>query len=859
MAQNKPDGNDWPLGSKRPGNWLQPVLCPLQSDLEASLPKRPRFGTPNIIISTEPQDREPRQGSTSSSSHSSSLIFPDKDDSSKSTVSSTPESICNEEPIDRDFDTCFGMVEIDSPALRLEILGDVKQGLIHVTLSIEGRMVTVRHPHSREYGGRLKRDPASALTEIFEKHETTFQAFIHVKRFKKGEDPDGNLFVMIYGMKEQGSAIGKILDGAELFLQHPHFVDPSATYSNPHYLCRPGSSVSLPDTPLILSSLGSAKILTENDPLKRQVLDVFDSCQGPQVYSLTSPSPRLCTPLKPHQSKALSMMIEKESGRLQNHEFGALWARIDHRDGVSRYRNMVTGSTQINEPQILLGGLLADEMGLGKTLSMIALITSSLDSIARYKANMLLSHSSLNRTTLIVTPLPLLQEWEEQIQRHTHPGTVAYYVYHGPNRKDVTELMCYDIVLTTYDTLIADETRRSESSAKDETLRSREWSRIVLDEAHVIRNKSSKRFRAARALKGRCRWCLTGTPIYNRVEDFGSLLAFLGASPFDETSTFASYISTPLRNNTDHGFRNLRKLVQAVSLRRTKSSVLEQLYLPPRKTLTNYVHFSPQERSKYNILKSSYASILNYDHWDHQQPKSTGCIFQYISNLRRFCDHGLYLLPKHVLEIFDAPFDKDNLTRHHLDVAERCGPCKTNISVNLENPMDTPSLECGHSLCSRCERKNDEDDFLSTLACQLCVESMASTPQPLSGSGLAIDEVYAPSSKVLALLNNIQAEHTNESGRKPIKRLNLTAASRVHLMEPQWSPMAEEQAFSRVHRMGQTQEVIAARYVVKDSIEEYVLGVQKYKSTIIDKSLQVEGHANFDTVRERLKKYLNAS
>ena len=51
-------------------------------------------------------------------------------------------------------------------------------------------------------------------------------------------------------------------------------------------------------------------------------------------------------------------------------------------------------------------------------------------------------------------------------------------------------------------------------------------------------------------------------------------------------------------------------------------------------------------------------------------------------------------------------------------------------------------------------------------------------------------------------------------------RLDLTAASRVHLLEPQWSPMAEEQALDRVHRMGQRQEVVATRYIVKDSIEE---------------------------------------
>ena len=50
--------------------------------------------------------------------------------------------------------------------------------------------------------------------------------------------------------------------------------------------------------------------------------------------------------------------------------------------------------------------------------------------------------------------------------------------------------------------------------------------------------------------------------------------------------------------------------------------------------------------------------------------------------------------------------------------------------------------------------------------------------------------------------------------------IDLTAACRIHLMEPQWNPMAEEQALDRVHRIGQTQPVLATRYIVSESVEE---------------------------------------
>ena len=53
--------------------------------------------------------------------------------------------------------------------------------------------------------------------------------------------------------------------------------------------------------------------------------------------------------------------------------------------------------------------------------------------------------------------------------------------------------------------------------------------------------------------------------------------------------------------------------------------------------------------------------------------------------------------------------------------------------------------------------------------------------------------------------------------------LDLTAASRVYLLEPQWNPMIEEQALNRVHRMGQTKDVTTIRYIIENSIEEVML------------------------------------
>lgn len=62
--------------------------------------------------------------------------------------------------------------------------------------------------------------------------------------------------------------------------------------------------------------------------------------------------------------------------------------------------------------------------------------------------------------------------------------------------------------------------------------------------------------------------------------------------------------------------------------------------------------------------------------------------------------------------------------------------------------------------------------------------------------------------------------------------INLTAASRVYLVEPWWNPAAEEQAMDRVHRIGQKEEVKVVRLIVKDSVEERILVIQERKKKL---------------------------
>ncbi|XP_044714435.1 zinc finger, c3HC4 type (RING finger) domain-containing protein [Hirsutella rhossiliensis] len=137
------------------------------------------------------------------------------------------------------------------------------------------------------------------------------------------------------------------------------------------------------------------------------------------------------------------------------------------------------------------GGILADDMGLGKTISTLALMLAR-PAVGRPKTN------------LIIGPLSLVRQWEEEISKKTKLShRMSVFVYH--NTKAMTDdLLRYDVVLTT----------------------------VVLDEAQCIKNRKTKTAKACHALKSTYRWCLTGTPMMNGVLELFSLVQFLHIKPY---------------------------------------------------------------------------------------------------------------------------------------------------------------------------------------------------------------------------------------------------------------------------------------------------------------------------------------
>lgn len=272
------------------------------------------------------------------------------------------------------------------------------------------------------------------------------------------------------------------------------------------------------------------------------------------------------------------------------------------------------------------GGILADDMGLGKTLQSIALILNNPkptdeDLLAKRKLP-----SGIEKCTLVVAPLALIRQWEVEIKdKISNSHSLRVIVHHGPQRtKRFQDLKKYDVVITTYQILVSEF---GSSSNDDNGIKAGcfglHWYRVILDEAHTIKNRNAKATQACYALRSEYRWCLTGTPMQNNLDELQSLIKFLRIKPYDDLREFKDQIDRPMKNGRgDVAIKRLRHYLKIFMKRRTKAILKKEGALNPggkpsapgeanttgfkvteRKIEKVFAQFSPEERRFYERLE----------------------------------------------------------------------------------------------------------------------------------------------------------------------------------------------------------------------------------------------------------------
>ncbi|CAA7041133.1 unnamed protein product [Microthlaspi erraticum] len=520
----------------------------------------------------------------------------------------------------------------------------------------------------------------------------------------------------------------------------------------------------------------------------------------------------LSVPLMRHQKIALEWMYQKEQRSLKN----------------------------------CLGGMLADDQGLGKTISTIALILlQKLSSHSPPKLEKRRSRRSGG--TLIVCPASIAKQWAKEIQDKVSPKhKLSVLVYHGANRtRDPLELAKYDVVVTTY-ALVTNEVPKNEKShdpkKKDgKRIRKRlagalsrvKWLRVVLDEAQIIKNYTTQVAIACCNLEAKRRWCLSGTPIQNKIKDLYSYFKFLRYHPYADYSSFHRRITSPIEDDNVKGYKKLQAVLRAILLRRTKGTLLDGqaiLKLPPKNVSLTKMDFTSDELFFYKELEASSreefkafsAAGTVYDNYAY--------ILVLLLRLRQACDHPqLVKLCKPTGNAPEIP---------SLEAVLASDFRSTKIKAVMETlsslaKQGRPKLEQGSpkSLPIKTLVFSQWTGMLDLLETNLVKNGM--TFRRLDGTmsllarDIAVKELNNDPS-VQVMLMSLKAGNLG---------LNMVSACHVILLDLWWNPTTEDQAIDRAHRIGQTRAVTVTRITINDTVEERILTLQEKKREMVASAL----------------------
>ena len=300
------------------------------------------------------------------------------------------------------------------------------------------------------------------------------------------------------------------------------------------------------------------------------------------------------------------------------------------------------------------GGILADDMGLGKTISTLALIVSNP------------SKDPHRKTNLIVGPVAIISQWVQEVKTKIRPNQPLSVIVHHSKKHSYEDMREHDIVLTTYGIIAAEfrslkvllSTNRLEMEdiKKNDKLRKtfpllhpkNQWFRVVLDEAQNVKNINTKASQGACLLESLYRWCLTGTPMMNGVEELYALIKYLRIPPFNNQSVFNRTFQSLLRGKeggvmgNDAALEKLRVTLAAIMLRRTKTSEIDGkpiVQLPQKAEENVPVVLSEEELSYYRALEKRTAAIFNKYNRDGTVMKHYAVMLVLILRLRQACCH----------------------------------------------------------------------------------------------------------------------------------------------------------------------------------------------------------------------------
>ncbi|KAG6911440.1 hypothetical protein DXG01_014514 [Tephrocybe rancida] len=505
-----------------------------------------------------------------------------------------------------------------------------------------------------------------------------------------------------------------------------------------------------------------------------------------------------------------------------------------------------------------LHGILCDDMGLGKTLQSICILAGKHhERSQRYQKDQ--SPDSVHLPSLIICPPTLTGHWYYEINNYAENLRPVLYTGNARERtRLLTKLKSYDVVITSYEVVRNDIPN----------LEGLNWLYCVLDEGHVIKNAKTKLTKAVKCIRAQHRLILSGTPIQNNVLELWSLFDFLMPGFLGTESSFNERFGKPILSNRDGKAKNgeaaalaleaLHKQVLPFLLRRLKEDVLHDL--PPKIIQDYYCELSDLQKYLYDDFSQSKARLSAESAVQADQPGQQQHVFQSLQYLRKLCNHPALVLNKDKEAITAAlarvggPQELSDIQHAPKLLALRqllmdCGVGNvssvvpdTGKSELIDTVDDGSSAFSQHRVLIFCQMKQMLDIIETDLFKKLMpsVTYMRLDGGTESSKRHAVVQTFNSDPSIDCLL---LTTHVGGLG------LTLTGADTVIFVEHDWNPMKDLQAMDRAHRIGQKKVVNVYRLITKGTLEEKIMGLQRFKLNIANSVVtqQNSGLASMDT------------
>ncbi|KAK5932377.1 hypothetical protein CgunFtcFv8_004083 [Champsocephalus gunnari] len=508
------------------------------------------------------------------------------------------------------------------------------------------------------------------------------------------------------------------------------------------------------------------------------------------------------------------------------------------------------------------GCILGDDMGLGKTVQVIGFLAAVLhkrgtwEDIEKNRPQFLQSQmpskqSKPNKVFLIVAPLSVLYNWKDELGTWGHFQCV---VVHGLRKEEELARIKkgrIEIALTTYETL---------RLCLDQ-FNNIDWSAVVVDEAHKLKNPNSQITQAMKDLKCKIRVGLTGTILQNNLEELWCVMDWAIPGCLGNLGHFKNNFSDPIEQGQRHSAtkralatarKTVRALVRKIShlfLRRTKALIKEQL--PKKDDRVVYCSLTDFQQTVYQtVLDSEDVTLIlkSSEKCDCQSGRNRGrccyktnsegveiksLYFSYLAILRKIANHAALLQSttgtskkqeKYVGRICAKVFQK------FPDFVQRC---KDEAFEALSDPLYSGKMMVLQKLMKHYLQRRDKILIFSLSTKLLDVlESYCMAGGldyiRLDGTTKAKERVQIVKEFNISPHINLCLVSTMAGGLG----LNFVGANVVVLFDPTWNPANDLQAIDRAYRIGQCRDVTVLRLISLGTVEEVIYLRQIYKQQL---------------------------